>query len=546
MSFQEAQLQNFALAGGGAVSGATSVVLKSFQTIDGVDLAMTDFGSIGYGTLEPGNGNQEEQISFTGVVQNSNGTATLSGIKHVLFTTPYTETSGLTKTHSGSSIFVISNTSGFYEKFPKKENDETITGQWTFTTFPITPANSDASTTVKGVTKLSVAPVSATNPIAVGNNDQRLVYYAVSATGTDAYAITAGTATAYVTGQWYGFKADVANAGAATLNVNALGAIGILRDEGSALVDNDITAGAVVLVVYNGTNFIMVNDVKSTDYQAFTASGSWTKPSGLSGNELVLIQAWGAGGSGGGITGSFSGNGWPAGGGGGAFAQQTFKASQLGSSETVTVGAGGTAGVAGGNTTFGSLLTAYGGGSAQNVATTNQGSSAGGGGGLKTAGGNGNAPSANSDEAGGAGGTPIAGSGAIGTTVAGTSTFGGAGGGGHNGATNASCAGGESIYGGAGGGGVNTNASTGGTNVGGNSYYGGAGGGGSNKTASAIAAGGTSTFGGAGGTGVLDGNGTAGTAPGGGGGAAAKTTSSNNYTGGAGARGEVRVWVIRS
>jgi len=39
-----------------------------------------------------------------------------------------------------------------------------------------TPAGeSDASTTVKGVTKLSVAPVSPTNPIAVGDNDTRLL-----------------------------------------------------------------------------------------------------------------------------------------------------------------------------------------------------------------------------------------------------------------------------------------------------------------------------------------------------------------------------------
>lgn len=33
----------------------------------------------------------------------------------------------------------------------------------------------DASTTIKGITKLSVAPVSATDPIAVGDNDPRLV-----------------------------------------------------------------------------------------------------------------------------------------------------------------------------------------------------------------------------------------------------------------------------------------------------------------------------------------------------------------------------------
>lgn len=110
-----AQLQSNTLAGAGAVIGATSLVLTSFKTIDGVNLTMTDFGSIGYGTIEPNNGTSEEQISFTGVTQNGSGTATLTGIKHVLFITPYTESSGLTKAHAGGTKFVITNTSKMYQ-----------------------------------------------------------------------------------------------------------------------------------------------------------------------------------------------------------------------------------------------------------------------------------------------------------------------------------------------------------------------------------------------------------------------------------------------
>lgn len=109
------QAQPFSLSGGGAIVGATSITLQSFKQIDGTtNLTMSDFGTIGYGTLEPGNGTLEEQISFSGVVQNSNGTATLTGVKTVLFTTPYTETSGLAKTHAGATTFVISNDAGFY------------------------------------------------------------------------------------------------------------------------------------------------------------------------------------------------------------------------------------------------------------------------------------------------------------------------------------------------------------------------------------------------------------------------------------------------
>ncbi len=174
MSILPNQLQTFYLAGSGVIATATSITLKSMLTIDGATLTMADFGTIAYATIDPGNSTLEEQISFSGLTNNSNGTVTLTGVKTVLFGTPFTETSGLAKAHAGSAPLVISNTSGFHNQYPSKINDETITGQWTFTSFPITPTNSDASTTVKGVTKLSTAPASATEPIAVGTNDTRV------------------------------------------------------------------------------------------------------------------------------------------------------------------------------------------------------------------------------------------------------------------------------------------------------------------------------------------------------------------------------------
>lgn len=137
-AFKFVQVQPYSLAGAGAVAGDTTIILKSFEDIDGNVLAMSDFGDVGFGTLEPGNGSQEEQISFTGVTQNASGTATLTGVSNVSFLYPYTETSGLSKAHPGSSIFVISNTSGFYDKLTSKSDDETITGVWTFDSVPNT------------------------------------------------------------------------------------------------------------------------------------------------------------------------------------------------------------------------------------------------------------------------------------------------------------------------------------------------------------------------------------------------------------------------
>lgn len=199
-NFKPVQAQSFALAGAGAIIGATSITLKSFAGIDGAPLVMANFGSVGYGTLEPGNGELEEQISFTGVVQNANGTATLTGIKNVLFIYPYTETSGLAKTHAGSTEFVLSNTSAFYAQFIAKNNDGIVTETITFENpnYPrmdsATPPPVDdeqlatkkyvddvaiagsplATDSVYGISKLSVVAANVLDPIVVGTNDPRI------------------------------------------------------------------------------------------------------------------------------------------------------------------------------------------------------------------------------------------------------------------------------------------------------------------------------------------------------------------------------------
>lgn len=85
--------------------------------------------------------------------------------------------------------------------------------------------------------------------------------YAADAVGTDAYAITATpTPTTYAAGDTYKFKAATVNTGPATLNVNGLGAKSILRPDGSALADGDIAANSINIVVYDGTQFLLVSN----------------------------------------------------------------------------------------------------------------------------------------------------------------------------------------------------------------------------------------------------------------------------------------------
>lgn len=111
------QAQPFSLSGSGTSIGDVTISLQSFIGIDGNNIVTADLGSFAYGTLEPGNGTQEEAIVFTGVTQNSNGTATLTGVSSLGFKQPYTLTAGVQKTHAGASKFIMSNDAAFYNNF---------------------------------------------------------------------------------------------------------------------------------------------------------------------------------------------------------------------------------------------------------------------------------------------------------------------------------------------------------------------------------------------------------------------------------------------
>lgn len=100
--------------------------------------------------------------------------------------------------------------------------------------------------------------------------------YASSATGTDTYAITLSPApTAYEIGRTYMFKADVANTGAASLNVNGLGSKTIKKNSSSDLSDNDILAGSIISCVYDGTNMQIIGGIAISK----TYPSSFTIPS---------------------------------------------------------------------------------------------------------------------------------------------------------------------------------------------------------------------------------------------------------------------------
>lgn len=290
---------------------------------------------------------------------------------------------------------------------------------------------------------------------------------------------------------------DLANQAAQSILINATGlsapptavtvASNKLVGRGSGNV-GEITLGTRLSMSGSTLNV----DNNTNDRQIFTSSGTWTKPSGFDSSSMVLIECWGGG-----------GGSNVSGGGGGSYKSRFIPLSSLGSTETVTVGAGGsgysgsgngTPG-SGGNSSFGSHITAYGGSGGPNT-----GGFGGAGGGFAS-----NTPNSVTNDTGGQG------YGANNVTVA-TPGYETGGGGGYNGGSSGKILGALSVYGGGGGSGANGNNP-----------------------------GGTSQFGGNGGAGVTSGTGGSPTAPGGGGGGG---QSGGDSRGVDGARGEVRVTVF--
>jgi hypothetical protein len=119
----------------------------------------------------------------------------------------------------------------------------------------------------------------------------------------------------------------------------------------------------------DGTNWTSVATQAAPIVVTYTSNSTWTKPAGL---KYAVVETIGGGGGGGGespVGGGCSGGGWSGGGGGsGAYATRKITASQLGSTETVTVSSSGGAGASGSTTagsgatnSFGSWVSASGG-----------------------------------------------------------------------------------------------------------------------------------------------------------------------------------------
>lgn len=103
--------------------------------------------------------------------------------------------------------------------------------------------------------KLILGPVE--NPL-VGINE--IPRYGEDAEASDTYVLTLSPApSAYFAGMTIIFKAATVNTGACTININELGAKAIKTISGADPLTGLIPAGSIVILVYDGTNFVLQN-----------------------------------------------------------------------------------------------------------------------------------------------------------------------------------------------------------------------------------------------------------------------------------------------
>ena len=119
--------------------------------------------------------------------------------------------------------------------------------------------------------------------------------YAVSTGSANAYLVSYTPAvTAYAAGQKFFFKANFQNTGAATINVNGLWAKTIKKlDWATDLVATDIASGAMVEVMYDGTNFQLTSipqTIKNNDVTQLTSVNLLTAKTKPHPNDFLLLS----------------------------------------------------------------------------------------------------------------------------------------------------------------------------------------------------------------------------------------------------------------
>lgn len=278
---------NFNTTGGGTynlqatiTSNQTTIQLSSFlEPQSNIPYTMSYLNSsIEYATIAPQT-STSEFISFTGITQNSDGSATLTGVQRGLDRSyPYTASTTLALPHAGQTRLILSNPPQVYNSYAALTNNNIFYGTNTFsstspafydadpiwTNFPgtifadfnyvnsvVAAGAANGSETVKGVYQLATAAQAAIGA-SVGSTGARLVLGANLATTTPLFT---GTNVIPVTGtnqklsqlfldltQAFTFANNVTVSGTTTLSSSLIGSstIGTLNSTSTAIFDGSV------------------------------------------------------------------------------------------------------------------------------------------------------------------------------------------------------------------------------------------------------------------------------------------------------------------
>lgn len=208
-------------------STATSINLTSFkEPISNIPYTMSYLNSdFGFATLEPNIPTKSEYVKFTGITQNTNGSATITGVTRGLprsnTNAGCTASTTLSLSHTAQSDFAFTTDSPcFFQEYAVKRNDETITGSWTVPT-PLVGGNPTTKTYVDALV-----------------NGGAVSYNQITAAGTAGETVSAGQAVylKQADGRWYKAASTIAEASSTILAIA----------QGSGTSGNPVTNGVLL------------------------------------------------------------------------------------------------------------------------------------------------------------------------------------------------------------------------------------------------------------------------------------------------------------
>lgn len=119
-------------------STQTTVTLTSFtEPVSNIPYTMSYLNTdIVYATINPET-TRSEFISFTGITQNTNGSATLTGVVRGLERSyPFVASTTMALAFPGQTRLILSSPPQFFNEYAARRNSQVISGQWQFTTLP--------------------------------------------------------------------------------------------------------------------------------------------------------------------------------------------------------------------------------------------------------------------------------------------------------------------------------------------------------------------------------------------------------------------------